>query len=78
MPKTVPEMVGEVLREIGALAIVLVPLDMIFTRGPIHWRIVAYALGIVLERIRGSRNFFSGWSSQDLVLDSSCGDWCQP
>ncbi len=61
MRKTVPEMVAEVLREIGVLAIVLMPLDMIFTQGPIHWRIIAYALGIgvlllilgiVLERIR--------------------------
>ncbi len=44
MRKTVPEMVAEVLREIGVLAIVLMPLDMIFTQGPIHWRIIAYAL----------------------------------
>jgi hypothetical protein len=59
--KTVPEMVAEVLRDIGVLVVVFVPLDMIFTQGPIHWRIVAYALGsgllllilgIVLERIR--------------------------
>ncbi len=59
--KTVPEMIAETLREIGVLAIVFVPLDMIFTQGPIHVRVVAYALGIglfllilgiALERIR--------------------------
>jgi hypothetical protein len=59
--KTSSEMIAEALREIGVLAIVLVPIDMIFTQGPIHWRVIAYALGagflflslgIVLERIR--------------------------
>ena len=54
-------MVAEALREIGVLVIALVPIDMIFTQGPIHWRVIAYALsagllflilGIVLERMR--------------------------
>jgi hypothetical protein len=59
--KTTPEMIAEALREIGALAIVLVPIDMIFQPETIHWRVILYALsagflflilGIILERIR--------------------------
>jgi hypothetical protein len=59
--KTTSEMIAEALREIGVLGIVLVPIDMIFTQGPIHWSVIAYALtagfsflilGIILERIR--------------------------
>jgi isopentenyl phosphate kinase len=59
--RTLPEMVAEALREIGVLVIALLPIDMIFTQGPIHWRVIGYALsagflflilGIVLERMR--------------------------
>ena len=59
--KSVTEMIAEALREIGALALLLVPIDMIFSEHAIRWRVVVYALasgflllilGIVLERIR--------------------------
>ncbi len=54
-------MIAEALREIGALAGLLVPVDMIFSEHAIRWRVVVYALasgflllilGIILERIR--------------------------
>jgi len=59
--KTTSEMIGEALREIGVLGIVLVPIDMIFNSGAIHWSVISGALiagflllslGIILERIR--------------------------
>jgi hypothetical protein len=59
--KNTSEMIAEALREIGMLGIALVPIDMIFTGGPIRWTVIGYGitvglifliLGIVLERIR--------------------------
>ena len=59
--KSTPEMIADALREIGALAIVLVPVDMIFAQGPIPWSVIVYVLaiglsllifGIIIERIR--------------------------
>lgn len=55
-------MVGEGLREIGALAILFIPLDLFLRQDPWPWWIVApvtlvvgggtFALGMVFERLR--------------------------
>lgn len=59
--KTVAEMLGEFLREVGVLVAVFIPLDMLFTgRALPRWQfalgmitfLVSLVCGIILERVR--------------------------